>query len=595
MRFGVEDVRIYFGETVNSANRYHNRKHFSFFRRGVRMWSRSFLVIVATTVTIILFSARLDAVRVQSSGLVALTGQVSSAEEDSMEGVLVSAKRIGSTVTVTVVSDAQGRYGFARTRLQPGQYSIRIRAVGYELEGSDLVEVIAQTTTRLDLRLRKAQDLAYQLTNTEWIMSMPGSQEQKDVFTGCVSCHTLERVARSRYTKTEFVQVMQRMRDYIQGSTPLRSQKRPKLRPFSGMQKERVAKQAEYLSTINLSSTSSWNYSLKTLPRPQGKATQVIITEYDLPRIDTQPHDAAVDSEGMVWYADFGNHYMGRLDPATAKVMEYRVPDIIPGYPSGSLDLQFDQEENIWLSMMHQRGVAKFDRKTQEFQTWAAPEDPTDESWISMVMPWQHHVDGKVWVGGDPLDWQLDVRTGEWIAIDFLRDVPKDSPIAARSHDTYGVAVDMQNNFYGMELGTDYVIRVNSKTLKATFYTTPTSNSSPRRGHMDSQERLWFAEYRGNRIGMFDTKSEQIQEWELPTQSTYPYDAILDEYGEAWTGGMNSDRVVRLNTQSGEFVEYLLPRSTNIRRVDVDNSTNPATFWIGNNHGASLIKLEPLE
>lgn len=559
------------------------------------MWSRSFLVIVATTVTMILFSARLDAVRVQSPGLVALTGQVSSAEEDSMEGVLVSAKRIGSTVTVTVVSDAQGRYGFARTRLQPGQYSIRIRAVGYELEGSDLVEVIAQTTTRLDLRLRKAQDLAYQLTNTEWIMSMPGSQEQKDIFTGCVSCHTLERVARSRYTKTEFVQVMQRMRDYIQGSTPLRSQKRPKSRPFSGMQKERVAKQAEYLSTINLSSTSSWNYSLKTLPRPQGKATQVIITEYDLPRIDTQPHDAAVDSEGMVWYADFGNHYMGRLDPATAKVMEYRVPDIIPGYPSGSLDLQFDQEENIWLSMMHQRGVAKFDRKTQKFQTWAAPEDPTDESWISMVMPWQHHVDGKVWVGGDPLDWQLDVRTGEWIAIDFLRDVPKDSPIAARSHDTYGVAVDMQNNFYGMELGTDYVIRVNSKTLKATFYTTPTSNSSPRRGHMDSQERLWFAEYRGNRIGMFDTKSEQIQEWELPTQSTYPYDAILDEYGEAWAGGMNSDRVVRLNTRSGEFVEYLLPRSTNIRRVDVDNSTNPATFWIGNNHGASLIKLEPLE
>ena len=559
------------------------------------MWSRSFLVIVATTVTIILFSTRLDAVRVQSSGLVALTGQVSSAEEDSMEGVLVSAKRMGSTVTVTVVSDAQGRYGFARTRLQPGQYSIRIRAVGYELEGSDLVEVIAQTTTRLDLRLLKAQDLAYQLTNTEWIMSMPGSKEQKDIFTGCVSCHTLERVARSRYTKTEFVQVMQRMRDYIQGSTPLRSQKRPKLRPFSGMQKERVAKQAEYLSTINLSSTSSWNYSLKTLPRPQGKATQVIITEYDLPRIDTQPHDAAVDSEGMVWYADFGNHYMGRLDPATAKVMEYRVPDIIPGYPSGSLDLQFDQEENIWLSMMHQRGVAKFDRKTQKFQTWAAPEDPTDESWISMVMPWQHHLDGKVWVGGDPLDWQLDVRTGEWIAIDFLRDVPKDSPIAARSHDTYGVAVDMQNNFYGMELGTDYVIRVNSKTLKATFYTTPTSNSSPRRGHMDSQERLWFAEYRGNRIGMFDTKSEQIREWELPTQSTYPYDAILDEYGEAWTGGMNSDRVVRLNTQSGEFVEYLLPQSTNIRRVDVDNSTNPATFWIGNNHGASIIKLEPLE
>ena len=43
------------------------------------------------------------------------------------------------------------------------------------------------------------------------------------------------------------------------------------------------------------------------------------------------------------------------------------------------------------------------------------------------------------------------------------------------------------------------------------------------------------------------------------------------------------------------FTEYLLPRFTNIRRVFVDNSTTPVTFWVGNNHGASIIKLEPLD
>ncbi len=53
------------------------------------------------------------------SGPAALTGQVSSQEEGSMEGVLVSAKKDGSTVTVTVVSDAQGRYaGFSQTKLE---------------------------------------------------------------------------------------------------------------------------------------------------------------------------------------------------------------------------------------------------------------------------------------------------------------------------------------------------------------------------------------------------------------------------------------------------------------------------------------------
>ena len=39
-----------------------------------------------------------------------LTGQVTSAEEGNMEGVVVTAKKAGSTISVSVVSDAQGRF-----------------------------------------------------------------------------------------------------------------------------------------------------------------------------------------------------------------------------------------------------------------------------------------------------------------------------------------------------------------------------------------------------------------------------------------------------------------------------------------------------
>ena len=42
---------------------------------------------------------------------------------------------------------------------------------------------------------------------------------------------------------------------------------------------------------------------------------------------------------------------------------------------------------------------------------------------------------------------------------------------------------------------------------------------------------------------------------------------------EAWTGSMLSDQVTRLDPATGATVNYLLPRSTNIRRVFVDNST----------------------
>ena len=131
--------------------------------------------------------------------------------------------------------------------------------------------------------------------------------------------------------------------------------------------------------------------------------------------------------------------------------------------------------------------------------------------------------------------------------------------------------------------------------MKATPFVTPTPNSGPRRGHMDPQDRLWFAEFRGNNIGMFDTKTEKFQEFPVSTPWTNPYDAILDKDGFAWAGGMSNDHIVRVNTKTGETTEYLLPKTTNVRRVNVDNSTNPPTFWVGNNLGATIVRVEPLE
>src|ERR1700741_4475743 len=74
-----------------------------------------------------------------SQNATALTGVVTSAEEGAMEGVLVNAKK--GTITITVVSDAQGRYSFPSSKLTPGQYTLSIRAIGYDLDNSKIVEI----------------------------------------------------------------------------------------------------------------------------------------------------------------------------------------------------------------------------------------------------------------------------------------------------------------------------------------------------------------------------------------------------------------------------------------------------------------------
>jgi virginiamycin B lyase len=95
---------------------------------------------------------------------------------------------------------------------------------------------------------------------------------------------------------------------------------------------------------------------------------------------------------------------------------------------------------------------------------------------------------------------------------------------------------------------------------------------------------------------MLDPKEARIKEWQMPHKYDWPYDVAPSKDGqEAWTGSMFTDLVSRLDAKSGEMTQYLLPRSTNIRRVFVDDSSPKHVFWVGSNNGASIVKLEPLD
>ncbi|HUI97044.1 MAG TPA: carboxypeptidase-like regulatory domain-containing protein, partial [Xanthobacteraceae bacterium] len=246
---------------------------------------------------------------------VALTGQVSSAEEGAMEGVVVSAKKPGSTVQVSVMTDAQGRYRFPEDRLEPGDYTITIRAVGYDSATPTTATVATEKTATADIKLTKTKNLASQLTNAEWMMSMPGPEDQKALLLNCTSCHTLERVARSTHDADEWTQVVTRMMGYGAVSQPIKPQRM--LDEERSGSPEQYRKFANYLATVNLSATDHWQYPLKTLPRPKGRATHAIITEYDVGRPTTEPHDVIGDKDGNIWYSDFGELFISKFDPKT--------------------------------------------------------------------------------------------------------------------------------------------------------------------------------------------------------------------------------------------------------------------------------------
>ncbi len=527
----------------------------------------------------------------------ALAGIVSSAEEGVMEGVLVSAKKEGSNKTITVVSDEKGRYRFPAARLEPGKYTMTIRATGYDLAGTPAPQVTGKGAASADLKLTRTKDLAAQLTNAEWLHSSPGTAQQKRPLLSCVGCHTLERIYRSKHDGEGFVKTIQRMGTYANQSTVLNPQKRLTGRDTDLVGEERAKvqrAQSDYFATVNQSTTAAadkWPYELKIFARPKGKATRVIITEWDMPRPTIQPHDVVVDSKGIAWYSDFGSQFIGKFDPKSGKLTEIPTPEIKKGSPLGSLSIRMDREENLWLGMMYQAAIGKLDTKTEKLQVWPIPAEwNRPNTQVNMTSPLNIAVDGKVWTQNNGFAGvhRVDLKTGQWETWEPFKEAPV-------GHNIYDVISDSQNNAWFTDIGRETIGRIDAKTKQVTLYETPTKSSGPRRGIMDAQDRIWFGQYRGNRIAMFDTKTERFQEWEVPTPWSGPYDVALDKNGEAWTGSMLNDRIVRLNTKSGQFIEYLLPRTTNVRRVFVDNSTSPVSFWVGSNHGASIIKLDPLD
>ena len=521
----------------------------------------------------------------------ALQGTVSSAQEGAMEGVLVSAKKAGSTITTTVVTDDKGHYAFPASRLQPGHYDVTIRAVGYKLPGPEAIDIASGKAVSTDLALTKVtnvHELGAQLSNAEWMNSMPGRGA------GCVNCHSVQRIVNSTHTADEFVDIIQRMALYSNGSTPDTPQPivpGPRQLNAAPRNLDAVKRAADYLASVNLSKGPDWSYQLQTMPRPKGRETHVIITTYDLPRPEAMPHDAITTPDGHAWYSDFGHQYIGELDPMTGKVTDYQFPTLKPREPKGFLELEADAEGNVWGAGMYQGLIGKVDAKTKKAVVYEIPKEwQSNSTQQSMVSPQFSNVDGKVWTNNqdDHSVLRLDIKSGKFENLGVSKDA------SGKMINGYGMPPDQNNNLYLLQFQGSEIGRIDATTKEVKIFMTPFPNSRPRRGRVGSDGNIWFAENGANAVAMFDPRTSSFKEWILPTKRATPYDAVRNDKGEVWTGGEYTDRVTRFNPATGEFIDYLMPvQDTDVRRVFFDNARNQ--FWVGANHSAKLLRVEPLD
>ena len=550
-----------------------------------------------------------------AQGGLAVTGVVTSVEEGTMEGVVVNARRDGANFTVSVVSDAQGRYSFPRTHLEAGRYTLSIRATGFDLVNQTTIEVTTSKAASADLKLQPAKDLAAQLSSREWAMSFPGTAKQQDaVAIGCTSCHTLERIARSKHTADQWVSVLTRMQTFLGDGTAV-SGDRGRFQKLDAEAQAAAAKNpnsvggftkvemGEYLATLNLSGgRATWPYELKTLPRPKGAATRVIITQWDLPRKDTVAHDLAIDWNGHPWYNDQSRTYIGTLDPKTGSFTEYPFPPLPEGRPGGVSDLVVDKEGNLWFPLTMPEGrchfgtPVKFDPKTQKLTyvevsdrdaVYGGTQNPCGLQFVGLAP------DGKIWMNGIQVMVRIDPKTAK---IEKVYNFGKGPTVPPGRHMGYQLVLNSKGNAYICDFPGGYVVGVDGETGAVKYYPLPVNNGTLRRGQMDSQDRFWFAENHGNQIGLFDTRTETFREWPLPHPYTFPYTSSApDKSGRVYLSSNMAERIIRLDPKTSEIIEYQVPTYFDSKKILHDPIATRTTLWFNNKRSARLLRLEPLD
>src|SRR5262245_13951516 len=217
------------------------------------METKRFLLIAAAFIAAVCFQTAAGPLQGQEPPQSALTGVVTSAEEGPMEGVVVSAKKDGSTISISVVTNDRGRFAFPSARLEPGRYALKARAAGYEIDATRAADISAGHEAAVDLKLKKVKNLSAHLTNAEWLISMPGTEEQKRFLLNCTGCHTLERIMKSTHDAEGFLEVIQRMGLYYPGSTPLKPQRLAGTATRDVERGGNGRKTAEWLASVNLS------------------------------------------------------------------------------------------------------------------------------------------------------------------------------------------------------------------------------------------------------------------------------------------------------------------------------------------------------
>jgi len=233
------------------------------------------------------------------------------------------------------------------------------------------------------------------------------------------------------------------------------------------------------------------------------------LKRFPLPFTETAGiHSAIPASDGTVWFTEADMGRVGRLNPRTGEITEYR--NTLPnGRRAGSHTVRVDERGYVWTSGGPM--ISRFDPETKQFTHFDAGGT-------------YGNVNGK---NGD-----------QWFTV---------------FRETNGA-----------------IVRISKDGNLSRF--SPPTDGKPQRLEVDADGIVWFSERRAGKIGRFDPQTETFREFQLPGPEPSPYALGIDRNGMIWYASHEQDTLGRLNPKTGEVTEYPFPHSEiSIREFFLDS------------------------
>ena len=272
--------------------------------------------------------------------------------------------------------------------------------------------------------------------------------------------------------------------------------------------------------------------------------TEIEIKEWIVPTLGQRSRDPIEAPDGSIWWTGMWASLVGRLDPATGEMDEYKLP--IAARPHSIVP---DEDGNIWYTGNSNVTIGKLDPDTgliTEYPTQAR--DPHSVTF---------HPNGNLYftAQGAGMLGRLDPETGE------LTEVPSEPR-------PYGIQVAANGTVWVAFNGTNKIGAVDPETMAIRYYEIPNEASRIRRLSLDSKGMVWFVNSTQGKIGRLDPASGAITQWDSPSGPTsHPYAlAVIDDkiwYNES---GMRPDTLVRFDPENASFQSWAIPSGVGIVR-----------------------------